>query len=78
DWVLKTSTKDDLTLEGSPEQIQKALVSQYKTEYAREWQKFLQGVSIVELRNLDDATNAMNRLGDPLTSPLNKVINTVY
>lgn len=78
DWVLKTSSKDDLTLEGSPEQIQKALVSQYKTEYAREWQKFLQGVSIVELRNLDDATNAMNRLGDPLTSPLNKVISTVY
>ncbi|OWY30655.1 type VI secretion system membrane subunit TssM [Herbaspirillum robiniae] len=78
DWVLKTSAKDDLTLEGSPEQIQKALVTQYKTEYAREWQKFLQGVSIIELRNLDDATNAMNRLGDPITSPLNKVINTVY
>ncbi|MDR6396894.1 type VI secretion system membrane subunit TssM [Herbaspirillum seropedicae] len=78
DWVLKTSAKDDLTLEGSPEQIQKALVTQYKTEYAREWQKFLQGVSIVELRNLDDATNAMNRLGDPITSPMKKVINTVY
>ena len=78
DWVLKTSAKDDLTLEGSPEQIQKALVTQYKTEYAREWQKFLQGVSIAELRNLDDATTAMNRIGDPLTSPLNKVVNTVY
>ncbi|AKN67329.1 type VI secretion system membrane subunit TssM [Herbaspirillum seropedicae] len=78
DWVLKTSSKEDLTLEGSPEQIQKALVSQYKSEYAREWQKFLQGVSIVELHNLDDATNAMNRLGDPLTSPINKVISTVY
>ena len=78
DWVLKTSSRDDLTLEGSPEQIQKALVSQYKIEFAREWQKFLQGVSIVELRNLDDAANAMNRLGDPLTSPLNKVISTVF
>jgi len=78
DWVLKTSSKDDLTLEGSPEQIQKALVTQYKAEYAREWQKFLQGVSILELRNMDDATNAMNRLGDPVTSPINKVIKTVY
>ncbi|WP_343651269.1 type VI secretion system membrane subunit TssM [Herbaspirillum sp.] len=78
DWVLKTTSRDDLTLEGSPEQIQKALVAQYKGEYAREWQKFLQGVSIAELRNLDDATLAMNRLGDPITSPLNTVINAVY
>ena len=30
DWVLKTASKDDLTLEGSPEQIQKALVDLYK------------------------------------------------
>ena len=28
---------DDLTLEGSPEQIQKTLVDMYKAEYAREW-----------------------------------------
>ena len=26
DWVLKTAARDDLTLEGSPEQIQKALI----------------------------------------------------
>ena len=31
DWVLKTVTQDDLTLEGSPEQIQKALVDMYKS-----------------------------------------------
>ncbi|MEG0884790.1 MAG: ImcF-related family protein, partial [Janthinobacterium sp.] len=78
DWVLKTASKDDLTLEGSPEQIQKSLVELYKMDYAREWQKFIQGVSIRELNGFDNAAAAMNRLGDPQTSPINKLIETVY
>ncbi|MED5596791.1 type VI secretion system membrane subunit TssM [Janthinobacterium sp. P210006] len=78
DWVLKTASKDDLTLEGSPEQIQKALVELYKNDYAKEWQKFLQGVSIRELNGFDNAAQAMNRLGDPQASPINKLIETVY
>jgi type VI secretion system protein ImpL len=78
DWVLKTSSKDDLTLEGSPEQIQKALVELYKNDYAREWEKFIQGVSVKDLNNFDSAAAAMNRLGDPQTSPINKLITTVY
>ncbi|MES2017630.1 MAG: type VI secretion system membrane subunit TssM [Pseudomonadota bacterium] len=78
DWVLKTASKDDLTLEGSPEQIQKALVELYKNDYAREWQKFVQGVTIRDLDGFDAAAVAMNRLGDPQTSPLNKLLLTVY
>lgn len=78
DWVLKTSAKDDLTLEGSPEQIQKALINQYKTEYSKEWQKFMQGISVADLNGFDAAVNAMNRLGDPQSSPINKLITTVY
>jgi type VI secretion system protein ImpL len=78
DWVLRTSSKDDLTLEGSPEQIQKALVDLYKNEYAREWQKFLQGVTIRDLSGFEAATSAMNRLGDPQISPISKLIGTVY
>ncbi len=78
DWVLKTASKDDLTLEGSPEQIQKALVNQYKTEYANEWQKFITGVTITDLNGFDQAVSAMNRMGDPQTSPISKLVNTVY
>lgn len=78
DWVLKTATNDDLTLSGSPEQIQKALMDMYKTEYAKQWQMFVQGVTISELQGFDAAALAMNRLGDPETSPLNKLITTVY
>jgi type VI secretion system protein ImpL len=78
DWVLKTASRDDLTLEGSPEQIQKSLVEMYKTEYAKEWLKFVQGITISEMNSFEIAVAAMNRLGDPQTTPLNKLVNTVY
>ncbi|MGZ5182136.1 MAG: ImcF-related family protein, partial [Ramlibacter sp.] len=78
DWVLKTVAKDDLTLEGSPEQIQKTLIDLYKADYAKEWSKFVQGVTIADLNGFDASVQAMNRLGDPQASPLAKVLKTVY
>jgi type VI secretion system protein ImpL len=78
DWVLKTAAKDDLTLEGSPEQIQKALIELYKSDYAKQWQKFIQGVRIKDLGNFDVAAAAMNRLGDPQISPMQKLMTTIY
>ena len=78
DWVLKTAAKDDLTLEGSPEQIQKALIELYKADYAQQWQQFIQGVRVQDLGNFDTAAAAMNRLGDPQLSPLQKLMTTIY
>ncbi|QJD93943.1 type VI secretion system membrane subunit TssM [Duganella dendranthematis] len=78
DWVLKTAARDDLTLEGSPEQIQKGLTDLYKADYAREWQKFVQGVSIANLNGFDAAVTAMNRLGDPQLSPLSKLLTALH
>ncbi|MDQ2820241.1 MAG: type VI secretion system membrane subunit TssM [Pseudomonadota bacterium] len=78
DWVLKTASRDDLTLEGSPEQIQKSLTDLYKAEYAREWSRFVQGVSISELAGFEASVQAMNRLGDTQTSPINKLLKTIY
>ncbi|MES2091182.1 MAG: type VI secretion system membrane subunit TssM, partial [Pseudomonadota bacterium] len=78
DWVLKTAAADDLTLEGSPEQIQKALTQLYKTEYVREWQKFMQGVTIAEFGSFDKAVLHMNRLGDPAQSPVGRLLQTLY
>jgi type VI secretion system protein ImpL len=78
DWVLKTAVKDDLTLEGSPEQIQKSLTELYKAEYTREWLRFVQGVTISELGSFDASVRAMNRLGDPQTSPLAKLLTAIY
>jgi len=78
DWVLKTAMQDDLTLEGSPEQIRKALVHLYKTEYVQEWQKFMQGVSLKEFATFEQAVRGMNRLGDPGTSPIGRLVQVLY
>jgi type VI secretion system protein ImpL len=78
DWVLKTAVKDDLTLEGSPEQIQKSLTELYKADYTREWLRFVQGVTISELGSFEASVRAMNRLGDPQTSPLAKLLTAIY
>jgi type VI secretion system protein ImpL len=37
DWVLKTAERTDLTLEGSPEQVQKALTDSYLADKAAQW-----------------------------------------
>ena len=78
DWVLKTAASDDLTLEGSPEQIQKALTQLYKTEYVQEWRKFVQGISVVDFASFDLAVAGMNRLGDPVASPVGRLIQALF
>ncbi len=78
DWVLKSSSRDDLTLQGSPEQIQKALIDMYKRDYIVEWKKFLQGVSITGFASFDGAVQGLNRMGDPLSSPLKKLMDTLF
>lgn len=78
DWVLQTSTKDDLTLEGSPEQIQKSLVAMYKRDYAEEWKQFVQGVGVVSFETFPEAVVAMDRLGDPQMSPVGTLIKVVF
>lgn len=78
DWVLKSALRDDLTLEGSPQAIQKALTEQYKQEYVREWKRFMQGVSVAEFTDFDGAITKMNRLGDPAASPLGKLMQALY
>lgn len=77
DWVLKTSTRDDLSLQGSPEQIRKALTDLYKADYVREWQRFMQGVAIVDFDRFDVAVDRMDKLGDSVDSPLRRLL-TVF
>jgi type VI secretion system protein ImpL len=78
DWVLQSSTKDDLTLEGSPEQIQKSLIAMYKRDYAAEWKTFVLGVSVSSFATFPEAVGAMNRLGDTQNSPLGKLIKHIF
>jgi len=76
DWVLQSASREDLTLEGSPEQVQKALSELYQVEYSKEWQRFLQGVTIADMPDFPRTVAAMNRLGDPAASPLLKIWST--
>lgn len=78
DWVLLTSGTDDLTLEGSPEQIQKSLIAMYKRDYAAEWKRFVQGISVSSFASFADAVSAMNRLGDPQTSPIGTLVKVMF
>lgn len=78
DWVLLSANSDDLTLEGSPEQIQKSLVEMYKRDYVATWQHFVQGIAISQFQSFDDATQAVNKLGDKEYSPISIVLNEVY
>ena len=70
DWVLDISSRDDLSLEGSPEQIRKQLVASYKTDYANAWKGFTQGNRHHPFENFDDAVERINTLGDPQRSRL--------
>jgi len=78
DWVLDVAANDDLTLEGSPEQIRKTLVAMYKAEYTREWQRFMQGVAVRDLGSFEQAVVAMNQLGDPQNSPIRKLLQVAF
>ncbi|MGV7210259.1 type VI secretion system membrane subunit TssM [Oxalobacteraceae bacterium A2-2] len=78
DWVLRTAARDDLTLEGSPEQIQKGLTELYQADYVREWQQFVQGVTIADLGGFEAAVAAMNRLGDPQSSPIARLLAAIH
>ncbi|MBI5256113.1 MAG: type VI secretion system membrane subunit TssM [Burkholderiales bacterium] len=77
DWVLQTAARDDLTLEGSPDQIRKSLTELYKAEYVREWQRFMQGVAVAEFGSFDAAVQHMNRLGDAADSPIKRLLTTL-
>lgn len=78
DWVLKTTVQDDLTLDGSPEQIQKALTDAYKSEYIAQWHRFLHGVTVQPFGSFEQAVERMNRLGDPANSPLGRLMAVVH
>jgi type VI secretion system protein ImpL len=78
DWVLKTSARDDLSLEGSPDQVKKILTDLYKTEYVQEWQKFMKGVAVNEFANFEDAVKRMDKLGDPGRSPIKALLTVLF
>ncbi|WP_367108798.1 type VI secretion system membrane subunit TssM [uncultured Psychrobacter sp.] len=77
DWVLATSSQDDLTLTGSPEQIRQYLVNRYKQEYIGEWKRFLSQVYIRDSEDFEDHAMLLNQLSNSAESPLKTLYETV-
>ncbi|MFT4256752.1 MAG: type VI secretion system membrane subunit TssM [Pseudoxanthomonas sp.] len=77
DWVLETSAPTDLTIAGSPEHIAQELTGMYKSEYAREWRRFVDNVAIAEFPDFDEAVARMDSIGDARNSPLRKLISAI-
>lgn len=78
DWVLESTVESDLTLAGSPQLITADLAGLYKAEYAREWQRFVEGVGVANFSGFPDAVERMNSLGDPSGSPLRALLEAVH
>ena len=77
DWVLATSSQDDLTLTGSPEQIRQYLVNRYKQEYISEWKRFLSQVYVRDSKSFADHAVLLNQLSNATESPLKTLFETV-
>ncbi|MBZ8138663.1 type VI secretion system membrane subunit TssM [Rubrivivax gelatinosus] len=78
DWVLETSSGEDLSLAGSPDQIRQTLTERYRLDYTRAWHGFVQGVSLAPFANLDEAAAGLDRLADPTRSPLLLIVQTLH
>lgn len=74
DWVLAASLADDLSRDGDVERNRRALEAMYQADYASEWKKFLQGISVKEFASLEEAQVLIGRLGDAQKSPLRTII----
>ena len=75
DWVLATSTQNNLSRDGSVASNQAELERLYRTEYAQEWKTFLQGVSVPDFSSIEEAASALGILSDSANSPLQMVLN---
>lgn len=78
DWVLESSQATDLTLTGSPEQIEKQLTDKYKQEYITHWNKFMKGVGVTHFKTFAQAVAAIDQLGTPGNSPLQRLLTRIY
>ncbi|WP_305074870.1 type VI secretion system membrane subunit TssM [Propionivibrio sp.] len=74
DWVLATSSLDDLGKGGNSEANRAALESLYKEEFAREWKKFLQGVAIQDFGTLENTVQALGKLSDLQNSAIRQIL----
>lgn len=75
DWVLATSSMENLSKDGDFERNRQALEVLYKAEYATEWKKFLQGVAVVDFGSIENAARSLGKLSDQRNSALKQILS---
>ena len=70
DWVLASTSLENLSKDGNIERNRQELETLYKAEYAREWKKFLQGIAIQDFGTLENAALSLGKLSDAQSSAL--------
>lgn len=73
DWVLASSSLDNLGKDGNVERNRQELESLYRAEYIREWKKFMQGIAVQDFGSLENAVQALGKLSDPQNSALKQI-----
>ncbi|WP_231137372.1 type VI secretion system membrane subunit TssM [Chromobacterium paludis] len=74
DWVLASSTQDDLGKDGNVEKNRAALEALYRAQYIAAWHKFLAGVVVRDITNPAQSASAMTRLSDKQNSPIKLIL----
>jgi type VI secretion system protein ImpL len=74
DWVLASTTLDNLSKGGDVERNRSELEGLYKADYAREWKKFMQGLAVQDFGSLEVAAQSMGKLSDVQHSPLQQIL----
>lgn len=74
DWVLASSTQDDLGKDGDVEKNRAALEALYRSQYIAAWHKFLAGVVVRDIANPAQSASAMTRLADKQNSPIKLIL----
>jgi type VI secretion system protein ImpL len=70
DWVLASTTLDDLSKSNDNAATRNELEALYRADYAEQWVKFLQGVTFPIQSDTERAESALERLTDPRSSPI--------
>lgn len=74
DWVLASTSLENLGKDGNLERNRQELEALYKGEFAREWKKFLQGVAIQDFGSLENAAQSLGKLSDAQNSALKLIL----
>ena len=74
DWVLAVAMSDFTSKDATSDRNRSELEALYRAEYAAEWKKFLQGLVVQDLGDLNKTASAVGRLGDGTNSPLKRIL----